>query len=218
VQAVQVGDGTPTGSVTFFVCTPAQVQANGGTCSSGGSQVGNAVTTTAVANSSPPASSADSAAITANLTGTWCFRAVYAPGGANGSNYTGSSDARTTECFLVNDTTASSSHQDWLPNDTASVSSTNGAPLTGTLSAQLYTDANCGNNGASTADAVANQLYTKALTGTSNSATLVTNNTTYKVTAAAGNTTVSWWVTFTSTDTNVAPSSHCETTSLSIND
>src|SRR5207245_3306563 len=127
-----------TGTVTFFVCDPTQTSA--GACpASNGTQVGSAVTTTAVANSSPPASSADSSAITANKTGTWCFRAVYAPGGTNGSNYTGSSDATSDECFTVTDTTASTSAQTWLPNDTATVGPKHGAPLNGTLSVQLFT-------------------------------------------------------------------------------
>ncbi|HEV2375277.1 MAG TPA: hypothetical protein VGS19_24340 [Streptosporangiaceae bacterium] len=145
------------------------------------------------------------------MTGTWCFRAVYTPGGANGSNYTGSSDATSGECFTVTDTTSSTSAQDWLPNDTATISSANGAPLSGTLSAQLYTGDNCG---VTSGAVVGGQLYSKTLPGTSSSATLTTSNTTFKVTASAS---VSWLVTFTSTDPNVSGSSHCESTSLTIN-
>jgi hypothetical protein len=208
VQATLSGDGTPTGTVTFFVCDPTQL--TNGTCSTGGTQVGTPVTTVAVPNSTPPASSADSAAVTVNKTGTWCFRAVYTPGGANGANYTGSSDASTGECFTVTDTTASTSNQNWLPNDTATVTSANGAPLSGTLSAQLYTDGTCGTSGGS---AVSGQLYTTTLPGTSSTGTLTTTNTTFKVTAS---TSVSWLVTFTSNDSNVSGSSHCESTSLTI--
>jgi len=173
--------------------------------------VGTPVTTQAISGSSPPASSADSSAITANKTGTWCWRGVYTPGGANGSNYTGSEDASSGECFTVTDTTASTSAQDWLPNDTANVASANGAPLTGTLSAQLFTGDNCGQTSGS---AVSGQLYTKTLSGTDSSATLTTSNTTFKVTASSA---VSWLVTFTSNDSNVQGSSHCESTSLTIN-
>src|SRR5262249_46723163 len=89
VQADQAGDGTPTGTVTFFVCNPTQL--TNGACPTGGTQVGSPVTTQPVAGLTPPASSADSDAVTVNQTGKWCFRAVYTPGGANGSNYTGSS-------------------------------------------------------------------------------------------------------------------------------
>src|SRR5262249_27215218 len=67
VQADQTGDGTPTGTVTFFVCDPTQT--SGGACPApNGTQVGSAVTTQAVSGSSPPASFADSAAVTANKT------------------------------------------------------------------------------------------------------------------------------------------------------
>jgi hypothetical protein len=211
VQAVMSGDGTPTGTVTFFICNPTQVKANGGTCPDGtGTQVGSPVTTQAISGSNPPASSADSAAVTANQTGTWCFRGVYTPGGANGSNYTGSEDASTGECFTVTDTTGSTSNQNWLPNDTAIVSSVNGAPLNGTLSAQLYTDGSCGNSGGS---AVSGQLYSTPLNGTSSTGMLTTANKTFLVSAS---TSVSWLVTFTSSDTNVQGSMHCEVTSLTI--
>jgi hypothetical protein len=212
VQATLAGDGTPTGTVTFFVCDPTQTV--GGACPDGqGNQVGSPVTTQAISGSSPPASSADSSTITANKTGTWCWRGVYTPGGANGSNYTGSEDASSGECFTVTDTTASTSAQDWLPNDTASVSSANGAPLNGTLSAQLYTGDSC-----SAGSEVSGQLYSKTLTGTGSSATLTTNNTTFKVTGTTPPSTAafSWKVTFHSSDTNVADSSHCESTSLTI--
>jgi hypothetical protein len=211
VQATQSGDGTPTGTVTFFVCDPTQT--NGGACPTGGTQVGSPVTTQAVSGSNPPASSADSDPVTVNKTGTWCFRAVYTPGGANGSNYTGSSDGTSGECFTVTDTTASTSAQDWLPNDTATVAPANGAPLNGTLSAQLYTGDNCG---ATSGSAVSGQLYQKTLTNATSAAdrTLTTNNTTFKVSTS---TSTSWLVTFTSTDNNVTGSSHCEVTSLTIN-
>jgi hypothetical protein len=212
VTAVQSGDGTPTGTVTFFICNPKQT--SGGACPDpNGTQVGIAVTTSAVSGSDPPASSADSIGVTANMTGTWCFRAVYTPGGANGANYTGSNDATSGECFTVTDTTASTSGQTWLPNDTATVTSANGASLNGTLSAQLYTDATCGASGGT---AVTGQLYQKTLTNATSAAdtTLTTNNASFTVSTS---TSVSWLITFTSTDPNVGGSMHCESTSLTIN-
>jgi hypothetical protein len=208
VQATQPGGGTPTGTVTFYVCDPTQTV--GGACPDGhGTQVGSPVSTTA-ASGSPPAATADSGAVTVSKTGTWCFRAVYTPGGANGSNYTGSEDASSGECFTVTDTTSSSSAQTWLPNDTATVTSANGAPLNGTLSAQLFTGDTCS---ASTGGPVTGQFYSELVSGGS-SATLTTSNSTYMVSATAM---VSWLITFTSTDPNVAGSSHCEVTSLTIN-
>jgi hypothetical protein len=211
VTAATSGGGTPTGTVTFFVCDPTQTSA--GACPApNGTQVGTPVTTQGVTGSNPPAATADSSAVTVNKTGTWCFRAVYTPGGANGANYTGSSDASSGECFTVTDTFANTSAQDWLPNDTATVASAHGAPLNGTLSAQLYTGDNCG---ATSGAAVNGQLYQKPLTNATSAAdrTLTTSNTTFKVSAS---TSTSWLVTFTSTDPNVTGTSHCESTSLTI--
>jgi len=212
VQALASGGGTPTGTVTFFVCDPTQV--SGGTCPApDGTQVGNPVTTQGVSGSDPPQATADSIGVTVNKTGTWCFRAVYTPGGANGSNYTGSSDSSSGECFTVTDTTASSSAQNWLPNDTATVTAGAGAPLNGTLSAQLYTGDNCG---VTSGSAVSGQLYTLTLTNATSLAdrTLTTSNSTFLVKSSAS---VSWLITFTSTDSNVSGSTHCEVTSLTIN-
>jgi hypothetical protein len=206
VQADQSGDGFPSGTVTFFICNPSQL--TGGLCPTGGTQVGSAVPTVD-AGGTPPASSADSAAVTVDQTGKWCWRAVYNPGPPNGSNYTGSSDSSAGECFTVTDTTASTSSQDWLPNDTATVTS-NGAPLNGTLSAQLFTGDNCG---ATSGNAVSGQSYSKQVSG-GTSATLTTSNTSFKVTDTSA---VSWQVTFTSNDSNVTGSTHCENTSLTIN-
>jgi hypothetical protein len=137
---------------------------------------------------------------------------VYTPGGANGSNYTGSSDATSGECFTVTDTTSATSQQTWLPNDSATVAPANGAPLNGTLSIQLYTGDNCG---ATSGSAVSGQMYQKTLTNATSAAdrTLTTNNTTFTVGAS---TAVSWLVTFTSSDPNVASSGHCESTNLTI--
>jgi hypothetical protein len=213
VTAASAGGGTPTGTVAFYVCNPTQVVANGGTCSATtGTTVDTSVNTAAsIPATVPPSSTADSSAITANITGTWCFASVYTPGGANGSNYTGSNDSTSNECFTVTDTTSGSSTQSWLPNDTASVSSAHGAPLNGTLSVQMFTGDNCG---VTTGAAVAGQLYTKVLAGATSPGSLTTNNSTYTV---GTNASVSWLVTFTSTDSNVGNSpGHCEVTSLTI--
>ena len=209
VTAADAFDGTPTGTINFFICNPTEVTTNGGTCSTGGTAAGSK-TASAVALSSPPASEATSDSITADVVGTWCFRAVYVPGGANGANYNGSSDSSSGECFVVNDSTSATSAQNWLPNDSATITSTGGTALTGTLSLQLYTDGTCG---VASGSAVTGQLYSFTLTGAASPATRVTTNSTYKVSATG---TVSWLVTFTSTDPNVGSSTHCESTSLTI--
>ncbi len=210
VAATLGGDGVPTGTVTFFVCNPTQT--SGGACPDPNGTLVSSTTTLTDLSTNPPSASADSTGVTVNMTGTWCFRAVYVPGGANGANYTGSSDASSGECFTVTDITASTSQQNWLPNDSATVTSANGAPLSGTLSVQLYTGNNCG---ATSGSAVSGQLYQKTLTNATSAAdrTLTTNNTTFTVSTSSS---VSWLVTFTSTDPNVSGSNHCEVTSLTI--
>ena len=204
--------GTPTGSVSFFVCNPSQVQGAAGaeTCPDG---FGSAVTGNPVALGAVNATSASatSGAVIANLVGVWCFRGVFTPSGTNAANYTGSSDASHSECFLVQDGTSLTSLQDWLPNDTATVATTGGTALNGTLTFQLYETSDC------TGTPVAGQNYPFTLTN----ATLVadrtkkTTNTTYFVTA---NKIVSWKVVFAPTaGSNVTGSTHCETTSLTVN-
>ncbi|MFL5960255.1 MAG: hypothetical protein ACJ75G_08340 [Gaiellaceae bacterium] len=209
VSALASGDDYPSGTVSFSVCDPSQT--TGGACPTGGSAVGSAVTLVPTdPQSTPPSASATSAAITANKTGTWCFRAVYTPGPPNGAFYTGSSDASSGECFTVTDSTGSTSQQNWLPNDSGTVAAANGAPLNGTLSVQLYTGGTC-----QAGHEVSGQLYTKTLSGATSLAdrTVTSNNQTFKVSASAS---VSWLVKFVSTDSNVSGSSHCESSDLTI--
>src|SRR5262249_61451380 len=108
----------------------------------------------------------------------------------------------------VTETTAPTSAQTWLPNDSGTVRSAGGAHLNGTLSIQLYTGATC-----AAGSEVSGQLYTKTLTNAASPQSLTTTNTTFTVTPSQS---VSWKVTFTSADPNVSGSSHCESTSLTI--
>jgi hypothetical protein len=118
-------------------------------------------------------------------------------------------------CIYVNkltDTTSMASAQTWQPNDSATVTAANGSALNGTLSAQLYTGDNCG---VTSGGPVSGQLYTKTLTNATSAAdrTLTTSNTTFTVSTSSS---VSWLVSFSSTDANVSGSSHCESSSLTI--
>ena len=197
--------GKPTGTVNFFVCNPTEVATNGGTCSSGGTAAGSVSPLTPGTGNT---STADSNAVVVNAVGTWCFRAVYVP---DTQNYTGSSDSSLGECFSVKDSTTASSEQDWLPNDTATITSAGGTPLNGSLEFTLYSGDNCGETSGSTLG------YTKSYTLTNASSlaerTKSTDNASVKVLATSS---VSWLVEFTSTDPLVDGSSHCETTSLVI--
>jgi hypothetical protein len=223
VQAAQSGDGYPSGTVDFFLCNPTTVTADGGTCSSGGTQVGGDVTTVASnPQTTPPSSTADSASSAAlNATGTWCWRAVYTPGGVNGNNYTGNSDASTGECFTVTDTTSASSLQVWYPNDSASVHASTGDTIYGTLTLQLSSDANCGGstlgNNSSTHVVTGQNYHTTVLQANAAASISVDSNnqTTFGVdTSNQGN--YSWWVTFVSSDSNVSNSAHCESSNVTI--
>jgi hypothetical protein len=151
----------------------------------------------------PPSSFADSSAITANMTGTWCFRAVYTP---DISAYTGSSDASPGECFTVIDTTSTSTAQDWLPNDSATITS-GGSPLDGNVTFTLYNAGGC----------TGTVLYAEGPIAVSGSTSMpvITHNTNVKVTAT-GSTTVSWKVVYASNNANVSGSSSCENTVLNI--
>jgi hypothetical protein len=191
---------TPTGDVTFFICGPIAT----GTCSSGGTQVGspkplNGSGGTATATSDP----FDTTGV---APGRYCFRAEW-PGDANypgALTFSGEDDA---ECFFVRDVTSITTAQDWLPNDSATITSAGGTALNGTLVFTLFDSADC----------TGTVLYTEptiTLTGAASPATRSTSNTTVKVSTSK---TVSWQVVFTSSDPNVVGStSGCETTSLTI--
>ena len=91
-------DGPASGTVTFFVCTPAQITAAG--CPSGGTQVGSPVPVTTSANGGTATSAAYQVGLTSAAVGKYCFRAVYAPDAA--SQYlAGSHTNDSTECFTV---------------------------------------------------------------------------------------------------------------------
>ena len=83
--------GSPTGSVTFYECGPT---ASPEPCTSQANQVGSPVGVTAGANDT---SSASSVSFTPNSGGYWCFAGYY----FGDSNYAGSSDTTTDECFDV---------------------------------------------------------------------------------------------------------------------
>jgi hypothetical protein len=85
------GGGSPTGTVSFYVCGPLTSAAG---CPTGGQAVGSPITVTAGAGNT---AGATSSGFTPTAPGTWCFRADYSGDG----NYVGSSDASPAECFTV---------------------------------------------------------------------------------------------------------------------
>jgi hypothetical protein len=143
--------------------------------------------------------------------GYYCFGAV-----ATLSNYT--SPARygdtSNECFRVADTSSVATAQNWLPNDTATVSLGSGGNATGgTVTFTLYSNGTCtaGTNNA-------NVIHTFADVPVASDGTASTNNTTFAIATSTGRT-ISWRVTYSSGDANIGGStSHCETSTVTIND
>jgi hypothetical protein len=197
VQGAALG-GSPSGTVTFFICNPSQV--SGGVCATGGSQVGSPVNVTPGPGANQSSATPD--AVSANIVGVWCFRGVFTSATVG---YTGSSDASADECFTVTDTTSASSAQTWLPNDSATITS-GGSPLDGTVTFTLYAGGTC----------TGTVLYTEpgqAISG-SGPLTVHTNNSTVKVSTSQ---TVSWQIVYTPNSPFVTGTTTCvETTSISI--
>ncbi|HUR50892.1 MAG TPA: hypothetical protein VMZ11_02095 [Mycobacteriales bacterium] len=198
VSSANLSAGAPTGSVHFFVCGPTQLTS--GLCSAGGTDLGSVN----LAGQPDLTSTANSSTVTANAVGRWCFRGVY----SGDSNFNGSSDSAVNECFTVKDTTTATSAQRWLPNDSATITTTAAStPFSGTIGFVLYETSDC------TGTPVTGQSYSETKSGT-HTITSSTSNTTYLVSATK---TVSWLVTFTSDNENlVGSSSHCETSTVSV--
>jgi hypothetical protein len=146
---------------------------------------------------------------TPTAVGTYTFVASYSGNSpnTNGAGPSACPDSTGTETVLVTDTTGVTTAQNWLPNDSATITSTGGSPLSGSVTFTLYDNGTC--NG--------NVLYAEpaqSISGTSPQ-TAITHNTGVKVSAS---TTVSWQAVYTSTAANIGgSSSNCETTSLTIN-
>ena len=115
------------------------------------------------------------------------------------------------EEVTVGGTSSLVTDQDWLPNDTATL--TGDTNLTGTLTFQLYTGDNCG---VTDGEAVAGQSYSPTVADAASGTTFSTSNTTFVVKEAdSGN--YSWLVTY--VDDNLeSPDPVCETTEITIVD
>ena len=172
------GQPTPTGTVTFFLCQPAQVTANGGDCSTGGDQVGTAV----ALNGSGQATSAASANTTA--IGKYCWRAAYSGDGFyNPSTHT---DA-VNECFTTvpqgsqTTTQASTNATTVVPGtavtDTATVTGAAGTP-TGTVTFFLCQPAQVTANGGDCSTGGAEVGTAVALNGSGQATSAASANTT----------------------------------------
>jgi hypothetical protein len=143
---------TPTGSVTFALCGPSELTTNGvadadGVCEdSNGTQVGSAVD---VAESVPGTATATSADANAQdpaiITGVgkYCFRATFTAA-ADDNNYPGQvaeTGNLAAECFTVTGTAVFTTAQNWLPNDSATI--TGPGQVSGTATFTLYDNGDC---------------------------------------------------------------------------
>src|SRR6185503_5067833 len=94
------GTNVGVGSVKFFLCSPAQVTANGGDCKANGTQGGS----TKTLNGSGQASSDSIDGTTTpndNTPGKYCWRAEFTPNSGDHHFLAGSHTNSTTECFTV---------------------------------------------------------------------------------------------------------------------
>jgi hypothetical protein len=197
---------TPSGSVNFFICGPIAT----GTCD-GTTNVGTAAGTGTLSGSGGTATATSSPAVdtTGFAPGRYCFRAEW-PGDSNykptppATKFT-ESGTGDVECFFVSDTSSLTTAQNWLPNDSTSISTAGGTALNGSVVFTLYPGGTC----------TGTPLYTNPAIPISGSSpqTATTSNTTVKVLAS---TTVSWKAVYTSNDSTSGSSSSCETTALTI--
>jgi hypothetical protein len=217
VQISTSGGGTgvadPQGTITFSICGPTTTKVACTAADPTNTPVGSPVNLSNAACLAPaPTSTGDSdglrcaASVSVNgstplAPGNYCFLAT-----ADLTNYDDPDEFSnsTTECFTVQDTSGILTTQDWLPNDQAVVSSTNGSKLGGTLDITLHAGGDC----------TGTVLYTEptiTFSGNNATETHTTNNTTVKVTVA-GPTTVSWKSVY-SGSTGVVGFTRCERTS-----
>jgi hypothetical protein len=197
--AVITGTGSqlaPTGTMTFYICSPAQL--TNGTCSSGGTLVGSAVTVTPIANSNPVKSEALSAKFTPTSTGTWCWRGEYSGDGT----YPASSDSSVGECFTVRQLPASiATAQRWSVYDTATIEvGAAGTVLDGQVKFELFASNDCTGSVIDTNadDAVA----------VSGASPVTVQSATYNVSQTPGTFALSWKATYTSNNTGHSGVTH----------
>ena len=135
------GGPTPSGTVTFYTCGE-----NVSPCTSANwTQLG----TPAGVSGSGDTASATSTSFTPDSTGTWCFAAVY----SGDSNYSGSTDDTTDECYNVGQASSSTGTSPANGSITLGASNFDSATVTGNDSAANAPDPigtvtfyNCGEN------------------------------------------------------------------------
>jgi hypothetical protein len=152
--------------------------------------------------------------------GTYTWVASYPGDSPNTSaaDTTGCSD--TAEQVTLIGSAGLSSAQDWLPNDTVTLTTTGGTTLTGTLTVTLYegtfTEDSDGCVADEAATAVTDQDYTFTPNGDASGTEYETSNTDFFVTE--DNDGDYFWLAVYADDNLTSPSSHCESTSIDVTD
>jgi hypothetical protein len=198
IEGTGIGAPAPTGTVNFFVCGPLQA---GELCTTGGTAIGSVDLS---GNTDNPVT-VQSDTFTPTAVGRYCFRAEL----VDDPNYDDASDSRENECFTVTDTSETSTEQNWRPNDSATVTSTGGSALAGSVEFTLYDNGTCDGN----------ELYTETVpvSGTSSQTVSTTNDgTTPGDPLVSASATVSWRAVFTSTNSVEGSTAPCESTVLTI--
>jgi len=144
-----------------------------------------------------PTGSQTAVSFSPTAVGTYTFIASYSGNSPNTNSAGPTACSDSNEKVTVKDTSSVTSNQTWVPNDSATASSGSGTPLNGLLTIELHESSDC------SGPAVTGQTYTKTLTNATSATdrTLTTTNSTYVVSTDK---TVSWKVTFASSDPNVA--------------
>jgi len=217
----------PTGTVTFFLCGPTSLALPPVACTTSGANIGTgtldggAATKDGEAVATSPnvncAADGTGCAVGKNplASGVYCFRAEW-PGDALYKTPLSHTDD-SLECFAVKDTSAASTAQNWLPNDTATVTLGGGGTPTGSVTFTLYNNGTCDTT--NPLDVLAT-FADRPVDATGKASTNNGSDPTKVVLVISPGTTVSWLATFTPTDaTGVQGSTAtCEKSIVTITD
>jgi len=201
-----VGDGTNfgVGSVKFFLCSPAEVSANGGDCSADGTQVGAAKILDANGNASSDGISGQTTPNDSEA-GKYCWRAEFTPSANDHHFLAGSHTNSTSECFsvqaspsIVTTPSETSGSVGDLLNDSATLSDGSNFTGDGTIKFSLYgpNDPTCDGEPA----------YTETVPADHNGSDYVTSNDSV-IADEAG--TWNWTASFSGDDNNHSAFSEC---------
>jgi len=160
-------------------------------------------------NGTYPTASQAAISFTPQALGTFTFVASYSGSSPNtlGTALSPCPDPSGAENVVITGNAAFTTEQDWLPNDSATL--TGPTNLNGTLTFQLYTGSTCATGGT----AVPNMFFSRTVTNAASGTTFSTDNTTFKVKASAS---YSWLVTYNDNTLSDPPPSCKEDTSLTI--